>query len=302
MVAVAARLDLERRVVDGEVRRHAAAELVEQRPDAALLEALVGDRDVRGQHRHAAGDRPGVQVVHVDDAGHATEVLAHVLEIQVRRRRLEQHVDRLAQQPPRPRQDQDGDQQRGERVRAQEAGGHDDQCGDDDEHRAEQVAEHLEVGAPHVQRLLAPVHQQQQRDGVGDQADGGEPEHRAGLHLRRVDEPQHTDDCEPAAHPEEHQRVDESSEDLGAVQPEGPPRRRRHRRDVRRRQRDPDRGRVGDHVTRVGEQRQGARDPRAHELDHDDHEGHREHQPQARPVHRPALCVVVTHDKKTRTL
>src|SRR5436190_22892192 len=92
---VALRLDLERHVVDREVRGHACAELVEERADASFLQAGVADGHVRGQHGHSASDRPRMQVMYVDHARHLTQVRADVVEVKVRRRRLQQYADRV---------------------------------------------------------------------------------------------------------------------------------------------------------------------------------------------------------------
>src|ERR1700754_4489795 len=72
------RLDLERRVVDGEGLAGGLAELVGAPADADRLEGLVGDRHVRGQAGQAAGDRPGMQVVDVDHAGNIGQVASYV--------------------------------------------------------------------------------------------------------------------------------------------------------------------------------------------------------------------------------
>ena len=95
------------------------------------------------------------------------------------------------------------------------------------------------------------------------------------------------------ADPEQHQRVDQGREDLGAVVAEGRALARRDRRDVRRAQRQDDGRRVGGHVARVGQQRQGAGQPGTHELDGEHHAGEGQHQPEPGPVGGAARRVTV---------
>src|SRR5690348_261827 len=66
MILVVLRLDLEGAVLDVEVTAEAVSELVED-PLGIPDHAGVGHHDVGRQHRDAAGDGPGMQVVH---AGH----------------------------------------------------------------------------------------------------------------------------------------------------------------------------------------------------------------------------------------
>ncbi len=114
--------------------------------------------------------------------------------------------------------------------------------------------------------------------------------------------PPHPHDAQPAADPEQHDRVGEGGEDLGAVEAERTTRGGRQRRDVRRGQRHPDRGGIGHHMARVGHQREGAGDPGADDVDHDDGRGDHEHELQPGSVESPALGMTVrcAHDNKVR--
>src|ERR1700754_5036972 len=78
---VAFGLDLERAVLDVEVAGQALVQPVEDGVGATAGRRLVGDDDVGGQHRDAAGDGPGVQVVDVDHAGDLDDVAAGVLRV-----------------------------------------------------------------------------------------------------------------------------------------------------------------------------------------------------------------------------
>ena len=68
VLGVTDRLQLEGAVLHVEVVAQALPQPVQHLPRAAVGDARLVHHDVRGQHRHTAGDRPGVQVVHVDDA------------------------------------------------------------------------------------------------------------------------------------------------------------------------------------------------------------------------------------------
>ena len=66
MFLVANRLELESAVRDVEEPTQAFARPVQHFTGTALVNAGVVHDDVRGQHRYAAGNRPGVQVVDID--------------------------------------------------------------------------------------------------------------------------------------------------------------------------------------------------------------------------------------------
>ena len=78
MLLVANRLELEGAVGDVEVPTKAFAEPVQHLAGAALADAGVVHDDVRGQHRYAAGDRPGMQVVDVDHTAYPLDVITHL--------------------------------------------------------------------------------------------------------------------------------------------------------------------------------------------------------------------------------
>ncbi len=231
--------------------------------------------------------------MHVDHPGGAEQVPAYVVQVQAAGGDLQQHRRRVPQQRDRPGHDHRGDQQGGDRVRAVPPAGQHHHAGEHRQHRAEQVREDLVGGATQVDRPgVGPV-QHQHRHPVGDQPGRGEGDHRAGVDLGRAREPLHPVPDQVAADPEQHQRVDQRSQHLGAVQPEGGPGPGGSRRDVRRPQRQQHRGGVGGHVAGVGQQRQR---PGHHGADHlEDHHagGDREHDPQPAPVRRATGRVVV---------
>ena len=86
-------VDLERRVLE-----------LESFPEDALDPAADGmavgariDQHVRGESRKAGRDRPDMEVVHLDDARHAEDRVAHVLGSHASRRRLQEDAHGLAQ-------------------------------------------------------------------------------------------------------------------------------------------------------------------------------------------------------------
>ena len=111
----------------------------------------------------------------------------------------------------------------------------------DREHRAEQVGEHLVGRSAQVQRARVRPVQHQHRDAIGEETDGGEGDHRPGIDGPRVAEPADAGVDQVAADAEQHQRVDEGGQDLGAVQAERRAWARRPGGDVRRPQREHDR-------------------------------------------------------------
>ncbi len=88
------------------------------------------------------------------------DVRAHLRHVDVLGRRLQQDVQRLAQQLPGARDDHQADQQRGDRVGGLPAGGQDDRGRDQHGERAQRVRRHLQEGAAHVEALLLAAHQQ----------------------------------------------------------------------------------------------------------------------------------------------
>ena len=238
-------------------------------PDAPGLEGLVGHGDVRRERGHPAGDRPGVQVVDVGDTVRADQVLADHLDVDAGRRRLEQHAHAVAQQRPRARQDQHRDQQGGDRVGPVEAGGEHDQAGDDRGGRPERRRR-----APRGTRRACSATRPRRAASraietrLATRPTAAKTSICAASTLDRVEQSSYAGDGEVAADPEQHDRVDQGGEDLGAVVAERPARRGGQRGDVRRGERQHDRGGVGEHVARVGEQGQRAGQDGADELDH----------------------------------
>ena len=80
------------------------------------------DEHVRRERGEAAADLPDVQVVHLGHVRVARHRAADLVDVEVRRRHLEQHAARVAEQPDGGAEHERGDEQRGDRVGAVEAG------------------------------------------------------------------------------------------------------------------------------------------------------------------------------------
>ena len=85
MFLVANRFELERTVRDVEVPAKTFAESIQYFTGAALADAGLIDDDMRRQDRYAAGNRPGVQVVHINHPRDPFDVLAHLGKVHTAR-------------------------------------------------------------------------------------------------------------------------------------------------------------------------------------------------------------------------
>ena len=79
------RLELEGRMIDVEVVRQAAAEVVEHVAGSSLF----GQHDVGGDDVHPAGYRPGVEIVNIDDARGLADMSLDLRQLDTLRRRLQ---------------------------------------------------------------------------------------------------------------------------------------------------------------------------------------------------------------------
>jgi hypothetical protein len=98
VLLVANRLELEGAVGDVKVPAEALAQPIQYLTGSALDDACVVHDDVRGQNRHAAGDRPGMQIVDIDHAAYPLDVLTYLGKVYAVRCGLQQYVHDLTQQ------------------------------------------------------------------------------------------------------------------------------------------------------------------------------------------------------------
>ena len=98
-------------MLDVEVTGQAALEMIEHPARLPRRDAVVGHHDMGGDDRQRRGEGPGVQVVHGLDLGQLQEVSPNLIEIDVLRRRLEEHVDGGTEQLHRGLDHQEHDQE-----------------------------------------------------------------------------------------------------------------------------------------------------------------------------------------------
>ena len=82
---------------DIEVAGQAALKMIEDAPDVAAADAVVGHDHVRGQNWQGRGQGPGVEVVHRGHFGQLEKVAAHLLEVDVIRGGLQKDSECGAQ-------------------------------------------------------------------------------------------------------------------------------------------------------------------------------------------------------------
>ncbi len=192
---------------------------------------------------HRAGRAQGVL-----DLGH----------VEMGGRALEEDVDRLAQQRPGARQDEEGDERARDDVGAGPAGEDDHEAGHDHEGGADRVAEDLEVRAAHVEALRGADVQQPHARQVHEEAQGGHHQDGDARDVRRLPEPLVGGDQDGDRHHAEHDAVDERGQDLHAVVAVGLGRRGRALGEPDREQAQQHASRVHQHVGGVGEEREAA--------------------------------------------
>ena len=144
--------------------------------------------------------------------------------------------------------------------------------------RAERVVDDFEERRAHVQVLrrgCGPA--AAMRHAVAGQADEAEHDHRAGRHLRRVDQATYALDDDEAAHGEQDRRLSGGCEHLGAQESPGALGGGRAAGQDGGTEREAQAEDVRQHVTGVGEQREAPRHDRTDHLDDEDGRGDAEH-------------------------
>ena len=263
-------------MLDVEIPGETGAQLVEH---ACRLRAGPQD-DVGRDDRESARDRPGMEIVDVGDALRADDVRADDLEPHPARRRLQQDVDRLAQEADRPRHDERGDDDRRDRVGVVPAGHREDDGRDDDRHGTEEVAEHFQVRAPDIERAGLGPPQERRRCPVRHQADDAEDEHESALDFRRILEAADRRDDDERRDADEQDGIRDRRQDLGPVVAEGAAVRRGPAGDPHGDQREADAGHIGQDMACVGEDGEAVRRDPADDLDDQerDRDGERDRQ------------------------
>src|SRR2546429_1736072 len=229
-----------------------------------LVVGRVLDDQVAAHRDHPAGDGPDVEVVHRGHAGDGRDPVVDVREGDVRGRRLEQHVRALLHQPPGAAEDQQGDQHRDEGIGLHPPSGQDDHARDQGADRAEQVAHDVEVRAALVERVVVAAMQDRGPKGVGRQSYAGDDQEQRPVHLCGGLEPAVGLEPDTERDHDQGRPVHERRQDLQPQQSERPLRRHRPLCQCRHDERQTQRGHVGQHVARVGQQGQRVGEPPAH--------------------------------------
>ena len=233
---------------------------------------IVRGPDVHRCHRATRRDRPHMDMT---DRRHARHMLQKMtLDLFGRRavrRAFEQDVKRLGRQLPRATQDQQGDEERQDRVDRRPARQVDHDCRAHSPDRAEQVAHDVQRSALDVDMLAVAARQNPEYEDIDQQPRDRDAEHRAGQDRLRLLKafPGFIDD--PAYDREQRHGVDEAGDHLEAQIAEGALGIGRTLAKAEGRIGERQRRRVGHHMPGVRQQGERAGDQAAHDLD--DHEG-----------------------------
>ena len=212
--------------------------------------------------------------MHRLNSRHGGDALVHVGERNVRGRRLEQHVAALLHETPRAAEHQHPDEHRDQRICHSPMKSQDDYPREECAHRAEQVAEHVQVGGPLIERLVVIAVQDERGTEIRDEPDKCHAEEQRTVDDGRRPEAMPRLDADADRDREQDRAVHQRGEDLESQESERSFRRRGD-------QCQSERGHVGEHVGGIGEQRERARHPSAGQLDHHHHRGDGERERQA---------------------
>ncbi len=276
-------LDLEGRMADAEAPGHGLLGPPQDIPGFRLR----SHRQVGAQGHELRGDRPDVEVVDVEDAVDRGQGRPDGPGVDVGRGALHEDVDGVADEPGRAPEDEQADGGADDGVPDEGAGQADEQGRQEDADAPQGVADDVEEGAADVDVPLAAPEERRSDGDVGQQAEAGHCEHQAPLHGLRGPDPQEGLVADRDRDDPESGAVDEGGEDLEAAPAEGVPGRRRPGREPEGEQGQAQRGGVGEHVARVGEQGQAMAQKAAGDLDDEDGGGDGERQPE-----RSAGCLV----------
>jgi hypothetical protein len=245
-----------------------------------LDSALEAARSVHTVHTHIEGELAALLWVHATlfDRRQLTQDRVHV---DVRWHGLEQDIGRLAHEPPSAPEDEQRDEDRHDGIDGRPPGRQDDDSRGDRAHGAQQVAQDVEVGPPHVQVVVRMPVEQARPDHVDGQTHDRHAEHEAAVHLGGGREALVGFAHDQSGDHEQAGAVHERREDLQARVPIRPPTARRPAGEPQREYRERERGDVGEHVAGVREQRERAGQHAADRFGHHEDRREREHRDEA---------------------
>ncbi len=204
--------------------------------------------------------------------------------------RLEQHVHRIPKQSPTSQDNYPRDCQGQHRVHPTPVGQRHDTGAKQHADAGQGVAENMEVGSPRAERVA--MVQKADRAQVGGQANGRHDGHREHLDVRGVTKPEEGLDDDEHGDAQQQHPVDQGAQNFEADVAVATPRVGRTPGEPKRKQRQQQRGDVGQHVPGVGQQGQRMRQPAANGFQHGDANGERE-----RSKHSPAVMRPVGRDR-----
>ena len=159
---------------------------------------------------------PDVQVVHVLHLSHPLGVLLHVVQVYLLGRGLHKDVDRLADDAPGVPDDVDAHGHGDQRVEPIELPDPNGDAAEDDGHGRERVAQEVQVSRADVQVALLVAVQDDDRDQVSQQPEGGHRQHHGAADRFRVQEALVSLDEEEDTDDDQRDGVEECRQDLGA--------------------------------------------------------------------------------------
>ncbi len=162
-VGAFAALDLYGGMVEAEALLQARLDVSHDPPRVLTL----ADAGMQRHHAAALRDRPDMHMVHALDACDiGDQVGADRARVELARRPFEQDMAGIDDHLPSAPHDDDGDQEREQRVDRRPAGQEDHRAGGERRHRAEQVAEHMNEGAAHIEIVAVGATQQEERGDI----------------------------------------------------------------------------------------------------------------------------------------
>ena len=147
-----------------------------------------GDDDVCRQCRFGGRDGPDVDMVHIEHALLAFNLLLDILNVEPLGHGVGAHAQALAQQVPGADEDNHGDDQADDGVDDGPAGVVYHYAADDDAHADQRVGQHVQEGTTGVDVVLLLAAEGPGGEAVDDDAHGGGPDDEGAVDLGGVEE------------------------------------------------------------------------------------------------------------------
>ena len=234
-----------------------------------------------------------MQIVDGKYFGQLVEMFPHLIQVDALRSAFEEHPPRRPQETPSGPEDKEDHEQRGDGVGPVPSRRDHDHSGHGGADEAVEIGEHVLEGTLDIERPAIGLGEHPAADQVDDHP-GGRHDHQHRTFDRGwVDQALNGFEGHQEAHHEEGDTVDGGGQDLGSLEPVGPHRTRRARREVDRPDRTADGAGVAQHVPGIGQQGQGSGDQGHDDLDGHEPDDERQRDPQAPPVRVGAYPMAV---------